>query len=249
MEEIKNPEPQEEKGAENDNSGKENEPGGEDQPENPEAGKPEGDEPEKVTIPEGYVPKEEYDALDTRYKESSGEALFLREQLKKNENTRRELTKEPTEQELRAAFPDWDELSDAEQRSSRLAYEARRDTAALRLEREQEKAEKQWNDDLESAIDANPALEGRESAFKEFANKPSRKGVDMELLVNAFLHDAPAKQNQSKPLKQGLESPNGGPRDPVSSKKKWTGEERLALQKSDPRKYREMLMRGDFDGD
>jgi hypothetical protein len=239
--EAKVPEPQDEKGDETANS----------DTNQPDDGTPASDDtagdqgtPE---VPEGFVPKDQYDDLEKRYNESSGEALVLREAARNSEQARRELTNEPTESELLAAFPEWEVMSESERRSARLAFQADRRSAQLLAEREDERAKARWNTDLELAIAKNPTLQGKEQAFKDYANMPTHRGVTLDVLVDAFLHKSGSTSNPSLTPKPALEGGNGGPRGPISSKKKYSAEEMQTIQASDPRKYREMLLAGDFD--
>jgi hypothetical protein len=189
-------------------------------------------------------PKNDY---EKKFSESTRENQILQAQLEeeRKKNARRELTKEPTDSELRQAFPDWDEMTPTEQRATRIAFQADKRSQAIVVEREAEKAEREWNEGLEDTVLAHPELDGKETAFKDFAKRPSHRGAPMDVLVDAFLHKSGAPSPAPKP-KQGLEPANGGPR-ASETKPKYTAEEMTAIQKSDSKKYREMLLAGEFD--
>jgi hypothetical protein len=153
----------------------------------------------------------------------------------------KELTNEPTDSELQAAFPEWDVMTDTEKRLARETSRATRIASQLQQERQEEKAKAAWNTDLELTIAQNPSLQGKEQAFKDFANKPTRRGVDLETLRKAFLFDSSTSAPKPKPtLKPGLLPGNGGPRDPEKPKT-LSGEELKTLRQTDSAGYREYV--------
>jgi hypothetical protein len=243
--EKENAEPQIEKADETENSN-ENQP----ERETPVVEEPADAEAKPVEVPEGFVRKEEFDELDTKYRNSSSEALVWKAKAE-GQDPRRELTNEPTESDLRAAFPeiDWEYADAVTKRLARESFQTRRIAEHLSTKENAREAERQWNNDLEVAIAKNPALQGQEAGFKEFANMPTHRGVSLDVLVDAYLQ----KTGTTKPTKPAprpaLENGNGGPRGPISPKKKYSGEEMLAIQLEDPRKYHDLLMSGEFDGD
>jgi hypothetical protein len=107
----------------------------------------------------------------------------------------KELTNEPTDSELQAAFPEWELMTDTEKRLARETSKATRIASSIQQERLEEKAKAAWNTDLELTIASNPTLQGKEQAFKDFANKPTRRGVD--LAVGAGF-EVPPKQSKHR---------------------------------------------------
>lgn len=202
-----------------------------------------------VEVPE--TPSETHEEIDykAKFAESTREAQVLTAKLRAyEENPRRELTKEPAESELRAAFPDWEQMQPWEREAAKRSLNAERIASTLAEERATEREAQRWSTDLEMAIAKNPSLQGKEAAFKEYAKKPTHRGAPMETLISAFLYEAgKSPAPKSKPSAPALEPGNGGPRGPIDSKKTYSADEIMTLQTSDPRKYREMLLNGDFE--
>lgn len=195
--------------------------------------------------PADPVPPIDY---EKKFGESTRENQILAAQLEQErlKNARRELTTEPTDSELLAAFPEWDLMTDTEKRLARESFAAKRISSTLFAEREQEKAERQWNTDLELTIAQNPSLQGKELAFKEFAKKPTHRGAPLGTLVSAFLFEssAPSSTPASTPAptepQPGLPGGNGGPRG-TEKPKLLTGEELKQLRETDEKAWREYI--------
>lgn len=87
----------------------------------------------------------------------------------------------------------------------------------------------------------NKSLIGKEGSFRDFAMKASHRGVSMDVLVPAFLHDQPAE----KPIHRGslMLTNTGGER----IEKKDNGKDAdfaANLRKSNPREYQRALKAG-----
>lgn len=172
---------------------------------------------------------------EKKFSESTRENQILQARLTEAEKARKELTNEPTDSELQAAFPEWEYMSEPERRSARFSFEASRTARQLAAEREAEKSETRWKSDIEAAIIANPDLEGKEREFAEYANKPTHKGAPMQTLVEAFLYKS-GKSPAPAP-RPGLEPGNGGPKVPEKPKL-LTPEDLKTLRENDPDAYR-----------
>jgi hypothetical protein len=198
--------------------------------------------------PAGDPPADPIDYKE-KFSQSTRENQILQAQLdeERRKNARRELTNEPAESELQAAFPEWEYMTDTEKRLARQSFTANKLAADLAREREEQREQNRWNTDLELAIAKETALRGREQAFKDFANKPTHRGAPTDVLVDAFLRRSPPPAPASAAPQPTLEPGNGGPRGPIESKKKYTAEEIMAIQTAEPKKYRQMLLAGEFD--
>jgi hypothetical protein len=197
---------------------------------------------EPVTDPE---PEIDYKA---KFAESTREAQILAGQL---ENERRknsqELTKEPTDSDLQAAFPEWEVMTDTEKRLARETFSAKRIATSLQQKDQEREAANAWNTDLELTIAKNPSLLGKEQAFKTFANKPTHRGAPLETLVSAFLFESssspsPAPISTPRP---GLLPGNGGPRG-SEKPKSLSGDELKQLRQSDEKAYKEYIRTHDI---
>lgn len=181
-----------------------------------------------------------------KFSESTTENQILAATNEELKNRIRELTKEPTDSELRAAFPDWEFMDDTAKRSARLSFNANRLAEKHELERQQERAEQTWKNDLEAAITAHPELDGKEREFKDFASQPTHKGAPMQVLVDAFLHKIGVAP-PPPPLtpKPGLEKGSGGPKE-SEKPAVLSGEELKALRVSDEKAYMEYIKTHDI---
>jgi hypothetical protein len=178
---------------------------------------------------------------EKKFADSTRENQILQSKLDAQERDRQDLTKEPTDSDLRTAFPEWDTLTDFEKRSARLSYDAQRTAAMANQSVRQLQDERAWNTGIELAVSSDPALQGKEQAFRQFASKPQYKGVSMDVLIPAFLHKnggAPAAPAPTP--KSGLETGNGGPRAPEKPKT-LSIDDLSTLRQANPRAYQEYI--------
>lgn len=206
-------------------------------------------DPQQPATPPTQPPKVETPAkpdFEKLYKESSSEALTQKARADAAEAQLQGLTKEPTDSELRAAFPEWDVMSDAEKASASRAFNAERIAQGLKAERDAEKAEKNRASNVDAAIASHPDLEGKEQAFRDFCAKPTHRTVDPTILVDAFLHKASATAPAPPTPSPGLESGNGGPRTPEKPKK-ISIEEAAEIRKMDYRRYLKLVKAGEIE--
>jgi hypothetical protein len=172
---------------------------------------------EETPGPKKEPVKEEKPAIpdiETRYKESTRESQIL---YSKNKKVFEVLDKanqlpEPTEDDLKKEFNDWEIMSDLEKRFAKNDLWNRRKFEAIGEATKEFKDIDAWSvkvgefiDNPETLIEY-PELEGKVEEFKTFATKPTRRGVDFEDLVASFSWDlskkAP-KQNKGKQLESG----------------------------------------------
>lgn len=205
---------------------------------------PQPEAPVEKVAPEKPVEKTDPD-YKTLYENSTREAMIWRAKANQNIDRQKGNTNTLTEAEMRQEFPDWEDLSDGEKHSRVIAYEAKTTAKRLEAEREVEKAERNRQTSIEMAIASKPDLQGREQAFREYAAHATRRDAPLDILIDAFLFKAdptPTRTNSNP----GLEPGNGGSRE-TARPKRWTVEQVSVLQKTDPRKYRELLLKGDLD--
>lgn len=185
---------------------------------------------------------------EKKFAESTRENQLLRERIAAEEKERQESTKEPTESDLRTAFPLWDSMSDTEKELARRTVRAERIGGNAAQQVQAIQAERSWNTSIELVLTSNNALQGKEQAFRQYASRPQYRGVPMDVLVNSFLQTqgpAPAPTVTPKP---GLEPGNGGPRTPEKPKT-LSGDELAALRKSDQKAYEQYIKTHDIDID
>lgn len=156
---------------------------------------------------------------------------------------------EPTEEELQKEYSEWDLMSDTEKR---LAKDSLISTRRFRIIHEEAQKSKQgdvWNGKVDEFVTdpktlvSHPELEGRVEEFKLFASKPTRRGVDFDDLVNAFLFEATKtvkKSNKGAMFEQG----SGGEAKPPAKTGKLSVDEGRRLMQTDYAKFKQMLREG-----
>jgi hypothetical protein len=185
---------------------------------------------------------EEYKA---KFANSTRENQIIRS---KESESHRETPNEPTEAELRKAFPSFDYMSDEGKELARFNYRTQRETQTILQAQRQREAEDKWNRTLEQTVIATPSLEGKERAFTEFAKKPQYRGASVELLVDAFLHKHGSSETVRRAPQAGLETGSGGPK-AIATKKGLDEKELSALRQNDPEAYRQALLSKPIDID
>ena len=155
---------------------------------------------------------------------------------------------EPTEAELKAEFPEWEDMSTTEQKLSKEALISKRRFALIQDANRESHDIESWHIKVdEFLIDPqtlveNPELEGKTDDFRMFAMKQSRRGIPFEDLVKAFLYDeSKVPKKVGKMIEEGAGGDNAKPK-PVSDK--ISLEQARILRKTDYNKYTELLRAG-----
>jgi hypothetical protein len=182
------------------------------------------------------VPAVDY---EKKFKDSQRENELFREAEQARARAAQELTKEPTDSELRTAFPEWDSLSEFEKRIARDNLATKKIASSAAKSAQELREERAWNTSIELVVSSDPTLQGKEQAFRQFASQPKYKGVPMELLVSAFLQKSPADSPRPTP-QPALLSGNGGPRTPEKPTT-ITTENLRVMRETDPRGYQDYL--------
>jgi hypothetical protein len=153
---------------------------------------------------------------------------------------------DPTEDELHKEYPEWEDMTQTEQRLAKQAMLSNKRFDLLRTVRTEERNVEAWNEKVDAFVSDptslvnNPELEGKIDEFVLFATKPTRVSVPFDVLVSAFLHDVtkkPAKKNS-------IILPTGEHRSNVKqthATDKIGLVEARKLRENDYPKYREML--------
>jgi hypothetical protein len=177
-----------------------------------------------------------------KFAQSTRENQILAAKVSQYES-RRELTNQPTETELKAAFPTWDFMSETEKDiAKRQLVSERKAEAALAAQQRRDEDEK-WNNQLEFEITSNPDLSGKEREFKEYASKPTHRGAPVDVLADAFLHKATSTPPPKNTPRQVLNTGTGGPKESVKPKKV-SLEEATVIRKTDYKRYMELVKAG-----
>lgn len=203
------------------------------------------DEEEKKTPVREVVDKEKFVA-------SAREAQVLHSKVKGFEKASE--VKDPTEEDMKKEYPEWEDLSDFEQKTAKKNWIQDRRNEAIDSVVAESKNVDEWNkkvdekiEDPQTLID-EPRLEGKTDDFKIFASKPSRRGVDFEDLIKAFLFDV----DENKPAKKKgkmFEDGTGGESKKQKPKNKLSIEEGSKLKERNYEEYKRQLLAGNIEED
>lgn len=186
-----------------------------------------------------------------RYSDSTREAAILAAKLKKQNEALEQAGNipQPTEEEMRTEFPEWDEMSATEHRlATDSVWNTRRFGLIEGVSKETKDIEA-WNSKVDTftedpkSLIAYPRLEGKIEGFKAFCAKETRRGVDFEDLVSSFLFrvDSDRKPKKGQMFERPTAGANTTPK-PVNTK--LSVEESAKLMETDYNKWQEMLMAG-----
>lgn len=89
-------------------------------------------------------------------------------------------------------------------------------------------------------IKSHPEMEEVWSEFTEYRNDPENKGMNMNTAAKAFR----IEKGLAAPQRKGLERQTGGDRVQISAGNKMSVDEVTKLRKTDYKKYREMIKKG-----
>jgi hypothetical protein len=216
---------------------------------------PPSSEPEKETPsepPPSKKKKEEKPEIDYKkqYIASTREAkvLYSKDKAMNQAIEQANALHEPTDKEMIASIPDWDVLSDFEKRLAKDTELNKRQMKVLHQASQAGKPIAEWYDKVDKFIEdpktliANPDLEGKQEEFRMFASKETRRGVDFEDLVKAFLYDI-GQEEAKKPKNKDEMFPrgSGGPSTKEESGNKISTEEMTRIRESNYKLYKEKL--------
>ncbi len=190
-----------------------------------------------------------------RYVESTKEAQILFNKNKKLTEAFDKATEtpEPTEEELKAEYRDWDVMSDFERKMAKDVMISNRRFKAIEDVSKDFKDLDNWQNKVNAFVEDPktlvdyPGLEGRQDEFRLFSINPTRRGLDFPDLISAFLYTL----DTGKPAKkkgQMFETGSGGPNERVKPKSgKISLDEARQLRKTDYNKWTEYVKAGKID--
>lgn len=202
------------------------------------------EEEEKVVTPEDKQKDIDY---KKKFVDSSREAQILHAQTNKLSEAIEQASQvpEPTDEEMSAKYTDWELMDNATKILAKDNEKNKRALGLLTQVNQETKDIKAWNGkvddfvtDPKTLID-HPELEGKVDDFKIFASRPTRRAVDFETLVSAFMFEA----EKDKPKNKGsmLEKGNGGPNNSIKPKNnKITIEQAAILRQTNYNEYRRL---------
>ena len=216
----------------------------------------EEEEEEAVEEEEEVVEEEEEEVEEQtfkkRFKESTREAQILHAKNKKMLDAFDQVSEvvDPVDEVMRKEFTDWEDLSEFEQKMAKDNWKANKRFEAINTIAKDNKDGEVWYKKVDAFVDDpatvtnNSKLESRLDEFKLFAKKPSRRGVDFQDLVSAFLYEL----EETKPAKKKgkmFETGSGGPGKKSKPKSdKLSIEAGAKLKKADYKAYTQALIAG-----
>lgn len=222
---------------------------------------PKKEEPEKEEEVEEEEPKETPEEktarLEKENKASSREAqkIYAKNRVMNQAIIEAEDIPTPTEEDLSKEIGEdkWDVMSDVERELFKETVISRKWRAKIKEAGDQATKIEKWNESVDAfigdpnIITANPALDGKQEAFSEFASKPENNSVPFKILVSAFLFEESTKKGHKG---QMFPTGSGGPNVKDKPKSdKLSIEEGRALRESDYAKWKEYLKSGKLSTD
>jgi hypothetical protein len=158
----------------------------------------------------------------------------------------------PTDEELAKKYPEWDIMDDVQKRLIRESELSTKRFAIIHEATKEFRDIDAWSAKVDTFIGDPktltdyPGLDGKQESFTTFANKPSRRSNDFEILVGAFLYNMDVAKKVEPPKKgQMFETGSGGPNEPAKPKNdKISLAEAKVLRETNYSKYKEMLIAG-----
>lgn len=211
----------------------------------------EGDEEEAEEEKTGEKPAEVKEDVNKKLTESTKEAQKLYQDNKKITDALHEANNisEPTDEELKTEYPEWEEMSDTEKRLAKKAFINDKKMSILEQAAAETKKAEEWDSKVDTWIEnpktlaAIPELEGKQDSFKTYAKDKLRRNVSLDILYKAFLHEYRASKpsNKGKTIETGTGGANSKPK-PVDDK--ITLEQANQLMRTNYAKYKELLLAG-----
>ena len=183
-----------------------------------------------------------------KFVSSQREAKVLHSKLKGFEKASE--VPDPTDQDMVKEYPDWEDMSDFEKKIAKNDWKNERRNQAIDQVIVESKNVDNWNKKVDDFIAdpanlvKNPRLEGKLEDFQIFAEKPSRRNVDFEDLVSAFLFNLDENKPAKKKGKMFETGTGGSSKKAKSTSDKISVEQASALKQTDYAKYKRYLMAG-----
>jgi hypothetical protein len=199
--------------------------------------------------------KQRASIAEKRKAESDRQFQVLNAKLKIDARRLEEITNEnpPTDEEMIRMYPDFAYADEPLKNLMRRTAINERRTAKILLSWQEAEEELRTAQELERRAFSDARLSGKEKEFIQWASHPTRKGVPVDVLVNAFLFEnkpaEPEKHTEKQPesevppphrvtLERG--TPSGGiPPQPV--KKQLDDAELAELRKTNQKEYMERI--------
>lgn len=209
--------------------------------------------PAPVVTPKPTEDNETPENKEKRYKAQQIEAQIVAERNRQLSSKVTEAAQlpEPTEQELKdyvaSKGSEWDELTNFEKAMAKDAYVSRKQFSLVHEAVESANKIDEWAGKVDSFIESTDGkpeflpLSGHEIEFRKFAMQQSHRGVELDVLLPAFLHSLPAKT----PDRRSLFQRGGGPEPEKPKTDVITDADQASqLRQTNPREYARLSKAG-----
>lgn len=189
---------------------------------------------------------------EEKFRQSGSEAIILHHKTKTLQEQLQ--PKEPSEEELKREFAEWDELTDFEKKLAKRDFMREQEVKQVKTGMTEYTNDRRWLDSVATFIETNvatgkrPLLQGKEEEFKRYCNQSKKKGTDLDILADAFLFSIGAVE--AKPdvqtQKALLDNTSAGHDKKPPEPKLMTLAELGELRKTDHKKYQQIVASGKY---
>ena len=220
---------------------------------NPEPPAPTSTPPSPAPSPAPAAPihQPEEDQNKKKLIASQQEGIVLHSQLKNVSKAIKDAISapEPTEDELRVKFPNWDTMDDDMRTIAKDNFKNNRVIHNLTTVTKESDDIEAWNTKVNEFVENpqilvdNPELENKQDDFKIFATKPTRRNLPFDVLIGAFFNEEGKKSK--KHIGVQIQTPTPGPTVVTTpTEKKLTVEEGIAKRKSKFKEWQKLVAAG-----
>lgn len=197
-------------------------------------------------------PEDKGNDYQDKFKNSAREALILHARNKQLQesiekaSTISEVTHDEVIEYAKSRNIDIESLEDYQLAMIKDTIMANKRFAIIQQTSEENKKIDQWADKVDTFVsdernlEQYPEIAGQENEFREFCMKPSRRGLEMDILAKAFLFDVDKVPAKKRSLL--LSGGNGGSSAPKP--KPMTADDAKLLRTTNPRKYNQLVKEG-----
>ena len=213
-------------------------------------------EEEVVETPEEEVveeaPKEDYLKKELSASARENQKILAKNRVMNKALLDAEEIPEPTDEEMKGKFNDWDTMSDIEQTLAKETVVSRKWRETIAQAKGQATKIEKWHDSVDEFVSDPKSLlkytdlEGKQDDFREYATQEANNSVPFEVLVPAFLHTHTTGKKSNK----GSMFPRatGGVKEkPQPKSDKVSLEEARKIRETDYNEYKRLLQEGKID--
>lgn len=213
---------------------------------------PAGEPPAPPTPPAPLTPPNGETDWEKKAKASAREAQVLGFKSKEIAEAvdKADAIPEPTKEELAKEYPEWEDMTPTEQKLAKDSYIGKQKFGIIHDAVSKFKKVDEWNEKIDKFVGDPvtlvnfPELEGKLDEFKDFASKPTRRGLEFEDLLLAFSGDQALKKPAPKKGEMFPQGSGGPAEPPKPTDDKIGPDEARVLMKTNYAEYKRLLVAG-----